>query len=308
MNWTEILKFLGGSTVLLGAVGFVIKSIAKHFLNRDLESLKDKIKSESDQELQAFKGAQETALQKMRASQEERMEQMRQEHATVLQNIQSQANERIEHVKAAQQRVERLESELLKSRDEAYDEIWKLTGAINLFGSPTSVNYDELSLGLTHWYFPKGRVLTEDSKSRYFLVQEVLNFLSLRKTPLKRPSGEILFSGNERTIDAVRTCRTRQLGVAAKGNEGSYTLQELAECVSHCKQKFLAAPNETEPSEVAWLLLQFVMSAFRSGLVEELGSRDHVQSLRSADDVNGYRSNPANGATVVSSLGAQHTG
>src|SRR3954447_23764278 len=122
MNWTEILKFLGGSTVLLAAVGFVIKSIATHFLNRDLESLKDEIKSESDQELQAFKGAQDAALQELRGSQdkalqamreaqEAKMEKLRQEHESLLQDIQNQANERIERVKAALQRLEKLEGE-----------------------------------------------------------------------------------------------------------------------------------------------------------------------------------------------------
>jgi hypothetical protein len=221
MDWIDILKFLCGYSVILAAVGWVVKSIATHFLDRELEKLKERLK-------------------------------------------------------ATQQRVDRLESELLKSRGAAYDEIWGLTGAVNLFGSTISVNYDELSRELTHWYFPKGRLLTEDAKSLYFLVQEVLNFLSLRNIPLKRPSGEILFGGKERAIDAVRAYRTRLLKVAERDKESSYTFKELVECVVKCKQEILPASNETESSEVAWLLLQFVMSAFRSLLVDELGSRAPV--------------------------------
>lgn len=319
MDWTGIVKFLGGSTALLAAVGYIVKSIVSHFLKRDLASMENEIRSRSDRELQAFKGSQdkelqalrgsqEKALQSLRDAQEEKMEQLRQAHTRTLQEIKAQADERIENVRAALLRMERLESDILKNRDDAYGEIWKLTGAINMFGNPLPVDCETLSLGLTNWYFPKGRLLTEDSKSRYFLVQEVLNFLLVRGIQLKRPSGEVLYCGEQRPIDAVRDCRARLLGVAPKPNEGNYTIDELHACISHCKAKLSAAPHPAESQESAWLLLQFVMSAFRSCLVEELGTRNPVHARPTAEVTDAPRVETGSAGRVVSSSGAEHTG
>ena len=176
----------------------------------------------------------------------------------------------------ARGRIERLETDLMKSRDEAYGQIWNLTGALNLFGPAHPVHCANLSGELTNWYFSKGQMLTEDSKLQYFLVQEVLNFLRLRGISPCRPSDELLYSGEERTIDAVRARRAERLAVEAKTNEGSYTFEELAACVDDFKST--CNPSREEVSENAWLLLQFVMSAFRSRVTKELGSRVAMSS------------------------------
>jgi hypothetical protein len=181
-------------------------------------------------------------------------------------------------LKDARDRLAKLESDLLKSRDEAYGQIWHLTGTLNLFGPAYSVNCSKLSGQLTEWYFSKGQTLTEDSKSRYFLVQEVLNFFSLRDFWPTRPSDELLYNGMKRTIPTLREHRHARLGIPVKGDEGTYELEELEAYFYAFKER--CNSRKEIPQEDAWLLLQFVMSAFRSRVTNELGSRADVRSRK----------------------------
>jgi hypothetical protein len=45
--WEEILKFLGGSTILLAAVAWVIKTLSKQLLSKDIERFKSELKLET---------------------------------------------------------------------------------------------------------------------------------------------------------------------------------------------------------------------------------------------------------------------
>jgi len=284
VDWTEIVKYLGGSTVLLAAVSYIAKSLTSQFLKRDLQHAQGEIERKNQLELQEFKGAQERELQTLRETQESKMEQLRQLHESTLQSIQIQANERVEHVKSALQRVERLQSDLLKSRDDAYGDIWKLTGAVNLFSTPLPVDCAALSTSLTNWYYAKGWLLTSESKARYFLLQETLNLLALRSVSLNRPSDEVLFGGDTRTVDVLRRLRSEQLQVAPRGDDGHYPIEELAACVNCCKIRLSHGNNGQVSREFGWLALQFVMSAFRSRLTLELGSRDMIQSSAAVEE------------------------
>jgi hypothetical protein len=192
-------------------------------------------------------------------------------------------NRKLEHLKGRLARIDRLERDLLKSRGDAYGEIWALTGALNLFGPANPINCTKLSRDLTGWYFSKGQLLTKDSKPHYFLVQEVINFLRLRGISPSRPSDERLYSGENRTIKAVRAYRAERLAIPARGDEASYSFAELETYVRDFKSKCNQSLPEEVAAENAWLLLQFVMSAFRSCVTEELGSRDVVHSSPEAE-------------------------
>ena len=181
----------------------------------------------------------------------------------------------VERVKVALARVERLEADLLKSRGEAYGQIWRLTASLNLFGPITPIDNSELSQQLKNWYFERGWVLTQESKRRYFLVQEVLGFLKLRSIAFRRPGDEFLFGSESRPIELLRQMRLETLNIKVRGDEGSYSIEELETCVSEWKSQSLKSSGEDQ-SESAWILLQFVLSAFRSGIVDELGSREAV--------------------------------
>jgi len=317
MNWTEILKFLGGSTVVLAAVGFVVKSIATHFLNRDLESLKGEIKNDSDRELQAFRGtqekhlqdlraAQEKQLQQMREAQESRMNELRRHHELDLQGLQAGANERIELVRSTLQRVERLEGELLKSRDDAYGEIWTISECVNLFGPTQPVDCAAISQSLTRWYFTKGRLLTPECLRVYFLIQELLNFFHVRSVAPARPSEQVLFTSSKAPVEVVIGLQTERLGIPFKGDMGKYEDSELFGYVSGFKTKYASA-GEKLSAEDAWLLIHFMMSLFRSRLVIERGWRNPVQSSPLAEKDQPRPGAAGNGGPVVSSSGVQHT-
>jgi hypothetical protein len=137
MNWTNIINFLGGSALALAAIGWVCKSSVSHFLGRDLVQFKGEIDAANDRELASIKEKQEKELLALRGEQEK-----------ALAKLQTSVSERIETVKAALLRMERLESDLPKSRGDAYGEIWKLTGSINLFGPVIPASCAELSARL----------------------------------------------------------------------------------------------------------------------------------------------------------------
>lgn len=181
-------------------------------------------------------------------------------------------------LKDARDRIGTLETDLLKSRDKAYIQIWKLTGALNLFGPPHPINCTTLSQQFTDWYFSKGQMLTEDAKSRYFLVQELLNLYLLRNIMPTRPSDELLFAGEKRTIATLRDRRSKRLDIPDRGDQGTYSVKELETYFASFKQSPSAGSEER--SEDAWLLLQFVMSSFRSEATNELGSRADVRSRK----------------------------
>jgi hypothetical protein len=268
MNWTQIIEVIGGTTVVVAAIAWVAKSTISHFFSRELEKSKIDIQAEHNRKLADLKHEQAKELESLRASQQE-----------VLADIQAKAEERLEHVRAALGRVERLEADLVKSRGEGYGEIWKFTGSLNLFGPITKVDNTELSNKLKDWYFEHGWVLTQESKRRYFLVQEVLNFGMLQSISFRRPTDEQLFSSQLRPVEVLRQLRSKLLKVEVRGDEGMYTVDELETCVSAWKSQVLKKNGQEELEELAeeaWVLLQFVLSAFRTGVVEELGSRERI--------------------------------
>jgi hypothetical protein len=183
-------------------------------------------------------------------------------------------------LKAALDRVGKVEADLVKNRGKAYGDIWKLTGSLNLFGQVTKLDITELSDQLRNWYFELGWVLTRESKRRYFLVQEFLGFLRLRSISVRRPADEFLFGGGSRTLDLLSQRRKELLHVEPKEDEGSHSIAELESCVSKWKCENPRAV-EGEQSESAWILLQLLLSAFRSCMVNELGSRKaHISDMK----------------------------
>jgi hypothetical protein len=250
MDWTGVMSSLGG---VAGAVAALVSGLVSYRLNLKLQALKE--------------------------DQEKKVAQLRIDHELAMQNNQIQANERMEFIKSAQEKVKRLESERLKRGEGAYEEIWTLTRALNLFGPANSVDCAKLSEDLTTWYFSKVQTLTNESKARYFLLQELLNFFRMRSITLSRPSDELLYSGESSTIQALRAYRAERLAIPAKGDEASYPLGDLETYVRKFKAKCNRPPEEVSPED-AWLLLQLVMSAFRSGITQELGSR--IDALSSA--------------------------
>jgi hypothetical protein len=286
MNWTSIVNFLGGSALILTAVGVLVKLIVTHFLNRDLERVKGEIKADNDRALEAFRKSKDEELEALRERRDKELQRLREAHEKALAEFQASANERIAHVTAALATMDRLQAEILKSRGDAYGVIWKLTGSMNVFGAPLSVNCAELSAALTEWYFSRGWVLTEETKKRYFLFQEVLNFVDMRAIPFKRPSGELLYGDADRPIEVVRRLRSAALGIERRGDEGDYSIAELEACVSNWKSARLKDAGRDSTPQEAWLLLQFVMSQFRSRLAGELGSRSSVQTLATPSKLN----------------------
>ena len=183
-------------------------------------------------------------------------------------------------LKAALDRVGKLEADLVKNRGKAYGDIWKLTGSLNLFGPMTKLDITELSGQLTNWYFERGWVLTEESKKRYFLLQEVLGFLRLRSISIRRPADEFLFGSQSRTLDLLRQRRKELLKIESQGDESSYSVEQLENCISKWKSES-PKTSEEEQSESAWVLLQLLLSAFRSCMVGELGSRKaHISNVK----------------------------
>ena len=69
MDWTGIIKFLGGSTLLLGAIGWVCKSAVSHFLGRDMARLQGEIRAANDRALESFKKTQQEDLLKLQGVQ-----------------------------------------------------------------------------------------------------------------------------------------------------------------------------------------------------------------------------------------------
>ncbi len=157
-------------------------------------------------------------------------------------------------------RIERTEL----SRSAGYGEIWTLTGCLNLFGPSSDLNSKETSEALKEWYFKHGLVLKKASKNRYFLVQEILNFSILREATFRRPSGELLYATSERPVQALRNLQSQHF----RDKDGRTRPESLESYVNSWKSDF---DNQTPTPETNWILLQFAMSSFRSGLIADLG-------------------------------------
>ena len=215
MDWQGIVKFLGGSAVIVAAITWIVKSSVAQLFKRDIENLK-----------------------------------------------------------AGLARIDRIESELLKARGDAYGEVWKLTGSLNLFGPVRDVTSAKLSEDLSDWYFAHGWAITQQSKESYFLVQEVLSFLILRSIPFRRPPDERLYSGSERPVSVLDQLREEEFQVPI--THSGHTIDELGECVSEWKKGEKTTGGGEKSPERAWILAQLVMSEFRNRLVTELGTRKNV--------------------------------
>jgi hypothetical protein len=219
MDWQGIVKFLGGSAVIVAAITWIVKSSVAQLFKRDIENLK-----------------------------------------------------------AGLARIDRIESELLKARGDAYGKVWELTGSLNLFGPAREVTSEKLSADLSDWYFAHGWAITQDSKESYFLVQEVLSFLILRSIPFRRPPDEDLYSGGERPVMVLDRLRKEEFQIAI--THSGHTVDELGRCVSEWKKGEKTTGGGERSPERAWILAQFVMSEFRNRLVTELGSRKNVDVAR----------------------------
>ena len=51
----EVVKFLGGTALVLAAVGWLVRSLIGHFLSKDVESFKHRLQSESTVELERLR-------------------------------------------------------------------------------------------------------------------------------------------------------------------------------------------------------------------------------------------------------------
>jgi hypothetical protein len=235
-------------TALITAAGALILAIVNFVFGRRLAASKQ----EHENELQDLKAAQESALA----------------------DIKTRSDRQLAQLNASLAQQQRIESDLVRSRGEAYGEIWELTGALSLFGPVKSPNASDLSSRLSHWYFTRGWLLTPESKGRYFVIQDVLNFFLLHSLAFRRPADEILFGSPTRAMDELRKIRNIELGLESRGDEGRYTLKEIQVCLGAWKSRRLTNARENTIPEQAWVLLQFVMSSFRTHLADELKSKD----------------------------------
>jgi hypothetical protein len=279
MDFTKMVDVITPTAVVL-AIAWLARTTITQFFSRDLEKAKADLKAEHDmnfaKEAHALKTAHEKYLEDIRYDRAKALDELRAAQQTALAKIQADTAERLARINAALIRTEKLEADLIKNRGEGYGEIWKLTGSLNLFGPMAEVNTEVLSARLKDWYFEHGWVLTQDSKRRYFLVQEVLSFGMLKSISFRRPADHELFGGNQRPVDVLRDCRSSLLGIESRGDQGEYKPDELERYVDSWKLAVISEGGLERLEERSWVMLQFVLSVFRSGIVEELGSRQMV--------------------------------
>ena len=174
--------------------------------------------------------------------------------------LQTKQHERLAHLESSLKKIERLET----SRSAGYEEIWTLTGSLNLFGPAIDPDIEDLSTRLTDWYFKHGLVFKKDSKRLYFLVQEVLNFAIFRSLSFRRPPPDKLFGEEEHPVKVLDNLRTQYFGTPDNG----FNVAELESIVT----KWKVMDNERkEQDEENWVLLQLLLSRFRSGLINDVG-------------------------------------
>jgi hypothetical protein len=277
MDLTQVGEITIASTVAaaVGAiVGFFGKTLITHFFTRDIERYKNELTRQLEQEKIGRKDKLDFELNAVKQHHETELTGLRQKHEEALSKTTREANEELAHLQTALKRATELEADLLKSRGEGYGEIWKLTGSLNLFGPPTDVKVGDFSSGLKKWYFEHGWVLTAISKRRYFLVQEVLSFALFQEIGFRRPADNILFgSTTTRPVHVLQQLRSTLLTMPNFGDEREYTPDELEKYVSSWKTTVLAKSGADDLAAMNWVVLQFVLSAFRSEMVKELGSR-----------------------------------
>jgi hypothetical protein len=254
-DWAEVIQTIGSTAIAVAAIAWLAKTLIseslKASLSKGVEKAKAKLAAENERELQEIRIDQEKERSDIRAE----------------------ASERLEHMRAALTRIERLEADLYERRGESYGEIWTLTGALNLFGPKEEADQGTISRSLKNWYFANGWVLTEVSKQHYFLLQEVLSVCILKSLTPTRPVDELLYNDAElRPIQVLRKLRQALCAIPDRGEEGSYSLEDVTQAVSRWKAD--SGPNKsTSADEKAWVLFQFVLSTFRTRLAQELGSR-----------------------------------
>lgn len=178
----------------------------------------------------------------------------------------------LETLKFGLRRIEQLETDLFELRATGYGKIWRLTGSLNLFGPDTKLAPDELSNSLREWYFDHGHVLQNETKGCYFLAQEVLNFARVRSLEFARPSDEVLYAVEGRTVDKLDALRreyfTIEMSEVARGEGSRRRLEDL---VTEWKRRLLAESvrDEQDPQR-NWVLLQLLLSALRTRLQRDL--------------------------------------
>lgn len=81
----ELFKILGTATILVGAVAWVVRSLAAHMLSRDVESFKERLRAESEAELERLRHS----LRIIAAEHEKRWEILHERRAEVIAELYS---------------------------------------------------------------------------------------------------------------------------------------------------------------------------------------------------------------------------
>lgn len=152
------------------------------------------------------------------------------------------------------------------SRSEGYKEIWSLTGCLNIFGVAKNIDIGWLSDQLSNWYFNYGITLNnQQTKNNYFLVQEILSFAKVNSAVFKRPEDKVLYCDfDKHPVNVLGELRKKYLTLKYN-NKSENSLHDI---VLEWKKKF---GSDEEQDIKNWILLQFVMSRFRSRLIQDLG-------------------------------------
>ncbi|KAA6461799.1 hypothetical protein DYQ86_09070 [Acidobacteria bacterium AB60] len=234
------------TTAVISAIGALLLAIVNYLFGRRLEAWKNR--------------------------QQHQLEDLRSEQQSALAEFQRRAQQELAQFNASLAQQERLDADRAQSRGEAYGEIWTLTGALSLFGSAKCPGASDLAARLSQWYFERGWLLTDEAKSRYFLIQEVLSFFVLHGLSFRRPADEILFGSPGRAMDELRKIRNIELGLEPRGDDGRYSVRDIQVSIAAWKSRRLTDTRDNTLPEQAWVLLQFVMSSFRTQLTDELQS------------------------------------
>ncbi len=171
-------------------------------------------------------------------------------------------------------RYEAVHLKVFETREDGFGSIWILTSGLNLYGSTCQLkaeNIAKLSDDLSRWYFRFGLVISNDTKDRYFLAQDVLSVLVHEKQTAERPEPSVLhLSGITR--DRLRDLRTSELGLLPdrprfRRKKTRISNRLLNAAVSIWKHRVSAGFDN--PSQ-NWLLLQCLFSELRSCLMRDL--------------------------------------
>src|SRR5262249_47289557 len=142
----------GGLAGLIAFVSWFFKRNVEYALKSDLETTKHKLAEERDEnkrkwdkDLEDLRNSQLSERDAIKHERTKVLEELRDSQRKALAQTRAAAEERLEHIKAALIRVERLEADLVKSRGEGYGAIWKLTGSLNLFGPETELDCKKFS-------------------------------------------------------------------------------------------------------------------------------------------------------------------